>query len=105
MMHFCQIAYIDDCRMNFMTASINTSKFDRSSDLQQVIHMLETIKEGKSSAYELAAELRTEEQTVKKFLEFMQNLNWIREENRRLWIITEKGNIWLSEIENVLPPT
>lgn len=89
-----------------MTESINfTSKFDRSSDLQQVICVLEKIKEGKSSTGELVAELRTEEQTVKKFLKFMQNLNWVKEENRRLWVITEKGNIWLSEIRSVLPTT
>ncbi len=88
-----------------MAASINTyTRFDRSSDLQQVIYVLKKIKERKSTAKELAAELLTEEQVIRRFLRFIQNVSWIKEENRQLWVITEKGDTWLSEIECVMPP-
>ncbi len=72
-----------------MAASINTyTIFDRSSDPPQVIYVLEKIKERNSAAKELAAELLTEEQVIRRFPRFLQNLSWIKEENRHLRVIT-----------------
>jgi hypothetical protein len=53
-----------------------------------------------NSSDQLAFELGVEEERIMIFLKSLNDLHWIKEKDRQLWIITEKGGVWLRNIEN-----
>lgn len=80
----------------------NGSRFSIShnlSPLQKTIFILDRLNKVNGNLEQIATAFDNDEQLLKKFL---QDKNWIKKDERQLWVITEKGDVWLREIEGVL---
>lgn len=83
----------------------NGSQFSISHDLsplQKTIFILDRLNKANGNLEQIATAFDNDEQLLKKFLKFLQDKNWIKKDERHLWVITEKGDVWLKEIEGVL---
>jgi predicted transcriptional regulator len=71
--------------------------------LQQTIYILKRLTQTSSlEQIIVAASGNDDEQLIKRFLKFLQDMNWVEKDERQLWVITEKGGIWLKEIEDAM---
>ena len=73
------------------------------SSLQQTIYILKRLTQTSSlEQIIVAASGNDDEQLVKRFLTFLQDMNWVEKDERHLWLITETAGIWLQEIEDAM---
>lgn len=72
------------------------------SPLQKTILILGRLNQTDGNLKQIATEFDNDEQLARRFLKLMQDMNWVKKDNRQLWVITEKGDVWLREIEDVL---
>jgi predicted transcriptional regulator len=79
-----------------------TVRFEQYTSLQQVIELLRRLEKKSSNVEKLAKELDTEENSVGHFIRFLRDMQWIKEDDRDLWSITQKGDIWLHNIQNTM---
>jgi predicted transcriptional regulator len=86
----------------YIGGGIDTITFERRTSLQQVIELLRRLEKKSSNVEKLAKELNTKENSVGHFIRFLQDMQWVKEDNRQLWSITEKGDIWLHNIQNIM---
>ena len=95
----------DDVAKMENTGQTNDRFFSNSSlsSLQQTIYILKRLTQTNSlEQIIVAASGNDDEQLVKRFLKFLQDMNWVEKDERQLWVITEKGGIWLKEIEDAM---
>lgn len=84
-----------------MTEFVYGYRFDQISPLQQVVFILKRLGGGESSSDELAFGLGLEENRIRMLLVSLRDMHWIKEK-QELWTITEKGDMWLRNIENAI---
>ncbi|AFU57563.1 hypothetical protein Ngar_c06200 [Candidatus Nitrososphaera gargensis Ga9.2] len=87
---------------SYVRIGVNTAGFERYTPLQQAIELLQRLEKRSSNAEKLARELGTEENFISHFIRFLHDMQWIRSDNRELWCITEKGGVWLHNIQDML---
>ncbi|HXG06672.1 MAG TPA: hypothetical protein VNI77_05020 [Nitrososphaera sp.] len=81
---------------------VNPARFECYTPLQQAIELLKRLEKRSCSIEKLAAELGIEENFISHFVRLLQGMQWIKSDNRELWSITEKGDVWLHDIQNTL---
>lgn len=64
--------------------------------------MLQRLERRSCSIEKLAADLEIEENFISHFVRILQGMQWIKSDNRELWSITEKGDVWLHDIQDTL---
>ena len=55
-----------------------------------------------ASPEQMARELYVEENVIMSFIEFLKEMQWIKEKDRNLYSITEKGDLWLNNMKEAL---
>ena len=83
----------------------NSSRFSVNHNLsllQKTIFILDSLNQTNGNLEQITTAFDNDEQLVKRFLKFLQDKNWVKKDERQLWVITEKGDVWLREIEDVL---
>ncbi|GEM_PF-5834410 len=81
---------------------VNPAKFEYYTPLQQAIELLQRLEKRSCSIEKLAADLEIEENFIGHFVRLLQGMQWIKSDNRELWSITEKGDVWLHDIQDTL---
>lgn len=87
-----------------MTFSVGNSGYRRSSNLDKVIYILERLGQDSNTASpeQMARELYVEENVVRSFIKFLKDMQWIKEKDHNLYIITEKGDLWLNSTKEAI---
>lgn len=85
-----------------MVEYVYSQRFDRISPLQQVVLILKSLNIEEGTSNKLALELGLEEQKIRMCLVSLEDMHWIKEKNHQLWSITEKGDVWLRNIEDAI---
>lgn len=60
------------------------------------------LSKDESSLDQFGIELDIEEGIISKLLMFLRDMEWIKEENHYLWSITDKGDVWLHYVEDLI---
>jgi hypothetical protein len=71
------------------------------SNLQKAIFILKHLSRAGGSLA-LSPEFDNNEWSINKWLSFLQDMGWAEKDERQMWIITEKGDVWLRNVEDAL---
>ncbi|MEW6603837.1 MAG: hypothetical protein AB1351_04005 [Thermoproteota archaeon] len=85
-----------------VATDINASRFECYTPLQQAIELLRRLEKRSCSIEKLAIDLEIEENFIGHFVRVLQGMQWIKSDNRELWSITEKGDVWLHAMQDTL---
>lgn len=81
---------------------VSPARFECYTPMQQAIELLQRLEKRSCSIEKLAADLEIEENFIGHFVRLLQGMQWIKSDNRELWSITEKGDVWLHDIRDTL---
>jgi Mn-dependent DtxR family transcriptional regulator len=86
-----------------MSGLMGTNRVPSSnlSNLQQAIYVLKQLS-GASGRPRLYPEFDNNGRSISKWLSFLQDMGWAEKDEYQMWIITEKGDVWLRNVEDAL---